>query len=184
MALWDALAPAGAVAQLVGTDAAGLVSATLQAVRTARRNRKECHTLARRVMTVGDLLQLVVQHGRRSSSGTCRPRSTPTSFVGSATSTSPSVSIGFSACLSLRTPPSRSWRWYQPVLPRAIWNLKLGKIQLTGLNGAGVIGSIPVGGACSFCCAGGVWSFCCTEELAPSPSTSRRGRRRKKRQTS
>ncbi|RCV30723.1 hypothetical protein SETIT_6G118000v2 [Setaria italica] len=70
MALWDALAPAGAVAQLVGTDAAGLVSATLQAVRTARRNRKECHTLARRVMTVGDLLQLVVQHG--SSSETMR----------------------------------------------------------------------------------------------------------------
>ncbi|KAL6640102.1 hypothetical protein ACP70R_022412 [Stipagrostis hirtigluma subsp. patula] len=59
MALWDALAPAATVAQLVGGDAAGLVSATLQAVRTARRNRRECRSLARRVMMVGDLLRLV-----------------------------------------------------------------------------------------------------------------------------
>ncbi|KAF8766052.1 hypothetical protein HU200_007898 [Digitaria exilis] len=61
MALWGALAPASTVAQLVGVDAAGLVSATLQAVRTARRNRKECHALARRVMMAGDLLRLVQQ---------------------------------------------------------------------------------------------------------------------------
>ncbi|KAK3121540.1 hypothetical protein QOZ80_8BG0655740 [Eleusine coracana subsp. coracana] len=61
MALWDALGPAATVAQLVGADAVGLVSATLQAVRTAWRNRKECQSLARRVMMVGDLLQLVQQ---------------------------------------------------------------------------------------------------------------------------
>ncbi|TVU06520.1 hypothetical protein EJB05_49741, partial [Eragrostis curvula] len=61
MALWNALAPAATVAQLVGADAAGLVSATLQAVRTARRNRGECRSLARRVMMLGDLLQLVQQ---------------------------------------------------------------------------------------------------------------------------
>ncbi|WVZ70084.1 LOW QUALITY PROTEIN: hypothetical protein U9M48_018782 [Paspalum notatum var. saurae] len=68
MALWHALAPAATVAQLVGADAAGLVSATLQAVRTARRNRKECHSLAKRVMMVGDLLQLV-----RASEAAGRP---------------------------------------------------------------------------------------------------------------
>ncbi|CAL5002720.1 unnamed protein product [Urochloa decumbens] len=72
MALWDALAPAATVAQLVGTDAAGLVSATLQAVRTARRNRGECRALARRVMMVGDLLQLA-QQGRSSSEAMRRP---------------------------------------------------------------------------------------------------------------
>uniref|UniRef100_A0A0D9X6X9 Protein kinase domain-containing protein n=1 Tax=Leersia perrieri TaxID=77586 RepID=A0A0D9X6X9_9ORYZ len=38
-------------------DAAGLVSAILRAVRTARRNRRECRLLARRVVMVGDLLQ-------------------------------------------------------------------------------------------------------------------------------
>ncbi|CAL5011808.1 unnamed protein product [Urochloa decumbens] len=72
MALWDALAPAATVAQLVGTDAAALVSATLQAVRTARRNRGECRALARRVMMVGDLLQLA-QQGRSSSEAMRRP---------------------------------------------------------------------------------------------------------------
>ncbi|TVT99256.1 hypothetical protein EJB05_55383, partial [Eragrostis curvula] len=35
MALWNALAPAATVAQLVGADAAGLVSAILQAERGA-----------------------------------------------------------------------------------------------------------------------------------------------------
>lgn len=59
MALWNGLGQAATVAQLVGADAAGLVSAILQAVRTARRNRKECRLLARRVMMVGDLLQLL-----------------------------------------------------------------------------------------------------------------------------
>ncbi|XP_062191737.1 cysteine-rich receptor-like protein kinase 15 isoform X2 [Phragmites australis] len=61
MALWNALAPAATVAQLVGADAAGLISAILHAVRTARRNRKECRSLARHVMMVADLLQLVQQ---------------------------------------------------------------------------------------------------------------------------
>ncbi|KAK8450862.1 hypothetical protein SEVIR_6G114930v4 [Setaria viridis] len=51
------------------------------------------------------------------------------------------------------------------------------EIELTGLNGRDVIGSISAGGACSFCCAGGVWSCSCvsglmggTEEVAPSTS--------------
>ena len=56
MAQWDMLAPAVTVAQLVGADAAGLMLATLHAVRTAWRNRKEW-----RVVMMGDLLQLVQQ---------------------------------------------------------------------------------------------------------------------------
>ncbi|EEC83419.1 hypothetical protein OsI_28882 [Oryza sativa Indica Group] len=58
-AVLNALAPAATVAQLAGADAAGLVSAILQAVRAARRNRRECRLLARRAMMVGDLLRLL-----------------------------------------------------------------------------------------------------------------------------
>uniref|UniRef100_A0A0E0AUB0 non-specific serine/threonine protein kinase n=1 Tax=Oryza glumipatula TaxID=40148 RepID=A0A0E0AUB0_9ORYZ len=58
-AVLNALAPAATVAQLAGADAAGLVSAILQAVRAARRNGRECRLLARRAMMVGDLLRLL-----------------------------------------------------------------------------------------------------------------------------
>uniref|UniRef100_A0A0E0EKK3 Protein kinase domain-containing protein n=1 Tax=Oryza meridionalis TaxID=40149 RepID=A0A0E0EKK3_9ORYZ len=58
-AVLNALTPAATVAQLAGADAAGLVSAILQAVRAARRNRRECRLLARRAMMVGDLLRLL-----------------------------------------------------------------------------------------------------------------------------
>ncbi|XP_040384592.1 putative serine/threonine-protein kinase-like protein CCR3 isoform X1 [Oryza brachyantha] len=54
--MWSGLGQAATVAQLVGTDAGSLVSVIIQAAVTARRNRKECEQLARRVFMIAELL--------------------------------------------------------------------------------------------------------------------------------
>jgi hypothetical protein len=51
------LGQAATVAQLVGADVGGLISMIIQAAVTAQQNKKECEQLARRVFTVGELLQ-------------------------------------------------------------------------------------------------------------------------------
>jgi hypothetical protein len=56
MALWTGLGPAATVAQLVGADVSGHISMIIQAALTARRNRKECEQLARRVLMIAQLL--------------------------------------------------------------------------------------------------------------------------------
>ncbi|CAN6381338.1 unnamed protein product [Urochloa humidicola] len=55
--MWSVLGQVATVAQLVGADVGGLISMILQAAVTAQQNRKECEQLARRVFTVGELLQ-------------------------------------------------------------------------------------------------------------------------------
>ncbi|CAM0879524.1 unnamed protein product [Alopecurus aequalis] len=56
MALWTGMGQAATVAQLVGVDAAGLISMIVQAAVTARENKKECEQLASRVSLIADLL--------------------------------------------------------------------------------------------------------------------------------
>ncbi|CAL4981142.1 unnamed protein product [Urochloa decumbens] len=55
--MWNVLGQAATVAQLVGADVGGIISMTIQAAVTAQQNKKECEQLARRVFTVGELLQ-------------------------------------------------------------------------------------------------------------------------------
>ncbi|CAL4981146.1 unnamed protein product [Urochloa decumbens] len=55
--MWNALGQAATVAQLVGADVGGLITMIIQAAITAQQNKKECEQLARRVFTVGELLQ-------------------------------------------------------------------------------------------------------------------------------
>ncbi|CAL4987963.1 unnamed protein product [Urochloa decumbens] len=55
--MWNALGQAATVAQLVGADVGGLISTIIQAAVTAQQNKKECEQLARRVFTIGELLQ-------------------------------------------------------------------------------------------------------------------------------
>ncbi|RCV38284.1 hypothetical protein SEVIR_8G137200v4 [Setaria viridis] len=55
--MWTVLGQAATVAQLVGADVGGLISMIIQAAVTAQQNKKECEQLARRVFTVGELLQ-------------------------------------------------------------------------------------------------------------------------------
>ncbi|XP_062188691.1 cell number regulator 13-like [Phragmites australis] len=57
MALWNGLANAATVAQVAGVESAGLISVITQAVRTAKRNKKDCRRLLRRVTMIGDLLK-------------------------------------------------------------------------------------------------------------------------------
>ncbi|CAN6372095.1 unnamed protein product [Urochloa humidicola] len=54
--MWNVLGQAATVAQLVGVDVGGLITMIIQAAITAQQN-KECEQLARRVFTVGELLQ-------------------------------------------------------------------------------------------------------------------------------
>ncbi|CAN6372055.1 unnamed protein product [Urochloa humidicola] len=55
--MWNVLGQAATVAQLVGADVGGLITMIIQAATTAQQNKKECEQLARRVFTVGELLQ-------------------------------------------------------------------------------------------------------------------------------
>ncbi|CAL4993128.1 unnamed protein product [Urochloa decumbens] len=55
--MWNALGQAATVAQLVGADVGGLITMIIQAAIRAQQNKKECEQLARRVFTVGELLQ-------------------------------------------------------------------------------------------------------------------------------
>ncbi|CAL4987962.1 unnamed protein product [Urochloa decumbens] len=55
--MWNVLGQAATVAQLVGADVGGLITMIIQAAITAQQNKKECEQLARRVFTVGELLQ-------------------------------------------------------------------------------------------------------------------------------
>ncbi|CAO2147230.1 unnamed protein product [Urochloa humidicola] len=55
--MWNVLGQAAMVAQLVGADVGGLITMIIQAAVTAQQNKKECEQLARRVFTVGELLQ-------------------------------------------------------------------------------------------------------------------------------
>ncbi|CAN6363003.1 unnamed protein product [Urochloa humidicola] len=55
--MWNVLGQAATVAQLVGADVGGLITMIIQAAITAQQNKKECEQLARRVLTVGELLQ-------------------------------------------------------------------------------------------------------------------------------
>ncbi|CAN6372098.1 unnamed protein product [Urochloa humidicola] len=55
--MWNVLGQAATVAQLVEADVGGLITMIIQAAITAQQNKKECEQLARRVFTVGELLQ-------------------------------------------------------------------------------------------------------------------------------
>ncbi|CAN6372093.1 unnamed protein product [Urochloa humidicola] len=55
--MWNVLGQAATVAQLVGADVGSLITMIIQAAVTAQQNKKECEQLARRVFTVGELLQ-------------------------------------------------------------------------------------------------------------------------------
>ncbi|CAO2141765.1 unnamed protein product [Urochloa humidicola] len=55
--MWNVLGQVATVAQLVGADVGGLITMIIQAAITAQQNKKECEQLARRVFTVGELLQ-------------------------------------------------------------------------------------------------------------------------------
>ncbi|CAL4993132.1 unnamed protein product [Urochloa decumbens] len=55
--MWNVLGQAATVAQLVGADIGGLITMIIQAAITAQQNKKECEQLARRVFTIGELLQ-------------------------------------------------------------------------------------------------------------------------------
>ncbi|CAL4984526.1 unnamed protein product [Urochloa decumbens] len=55
--MWNVLGQAATVAQLVGADVGSLITMIIQAAITAQQNKKECEQLARRVFTVGELLQ-------------------------------------------------------------------------------------------------------------------------------
>ncbi|CAN6372052.1 unnamed protein product [Urochloa humidicola] len=55
--MWNVLEQAATVAQLVGADVGSLITMIIQAAITAQQNKKECEQLARRVFTVGELLQ-------------------------------------------------------------------------------------------------------------------------------
>ncbi|CAN6351657.1 unnamed protein product [Urochloa humidicola] len=57
MALWSGLANAATVAQVAGLESAGVISMITQAVRTAKRNKKDCKRLLRRVTMLADLLK-------------------------------------------------------------------------------------------------------------------------------
>lgn len=57
MALWNGLTNAATVAQVAGVESAGLIAMIMQAVRTAKRNKKDCRQLVRRVTMIGDLLK-------------------------------------------------------------------------------------------------------------------------------
>ncbi|XP_052137108.1 proline-rich receptor-like protein kinase PERK9 [Oryza glaberrima] len=57
MAVWAGLGHAATVAQLVGADVGGLITKIIQAEATARQNKKEYDQLARRVLTIAELLQ-------------------------------------------------------------------------------------------------------------------------------
>lgn len=56
MAMWNGLAQASTVAQLVGGDVSGLISMIIQAASTAHQNKVDCEQLARRVLMITDLL--------------------------------------------------------------------------------------------------------------------------------
>ncbi|XP_066340636.1 putative G-type lectin S-receptor-like serine/threonine-protein kinase At1g61610 isoform X2 [Miscanthus floridulus] len=57
MALSNGVGQVASIAQLAGVDAYGLISMTVEAAQTVKRNRETCQLLARRTKMIGDLLQ-------------------------------------------------------------------------------------------------------------------------------